>query len=228
MNQDIIKVLQGMKPMSIFVYGSQSNDSQNSKSDFEIGMIFADDQYVSRAEIRKQVPDKNYNVFPFRLSEIQNYTLDTPFQKNIYIASLISGNSKTIYGSKIIENLKVPKITKQDLLMDTSFNLGYALSAVRVMKEGLMDLANEMFYKSMFFATRNLIFATTQNLISGYKSIYQKSEVLEIPLEYRQLLEKGNKLRNEELTEIDSSLFYKNISYINKFVLPLIEKAEIE
>ena len=114
MNQDIIKILQDMKPISIFVYGSQSNNSQNSKSDFEIGMIFADEQYVSRAEIRKKVPDKNYNIFPFRLSEIQNHTLDTPFQKSIYISSLLSGNSKTIYGENILENIKQPVITKQD------------------------------------------------------------------------------------------------------------------
>ena len=67
------------------------------------------------------------------------------------MASLICGNAKTIYGKKIIENLKPPKISKQDLLMDTSFVLGYALSAVRLMKENVKDLANEFFYKSMFF-----------------------------------------------------------------------------
>jgi len=179
---------------------------------------------VSRKEIKKQITNSNYNVFPFKLSEIQTYTLDTPFQKNIYIASLICGNAKTIFGENIIENLEMPQISKQDLLMDTSFNLGYALSAVRLMKENVKDLANEMFYKSMFYATRNLFYAKNKILLSGYNTIFEESKKLNMPEEYKELLTFGNKLRNENLINIEPSLYFKNISYINKFVIPQIEE----
>jgi len=224
MDKNIIKILKMLNPVSIFLYGSQANKSQNSKSDYEIGIIFNDDKYVSRKEIKKQITNSNYNVFPFKLSEIQTYTLDTPFQKNIYIASLICGNAKTIFGENIIENLEMPQISKQDLLMDTSFNLGYALSAVRLMKENVKDLANEMFYKSMFYATRNLFYAKNKILLSGYNTIFEESKKLNMPEEYKELLTFGNKLRNENLINIEPSLYFKNISYINKFVIPQIEE----
>jgi hypothetical protein len=227
MNKEVIEILKSFNPISIFVYGSQANGSQNSKSDYEIGIIFNEDCYISRQEIKTKILNSNYNVFPFKLSEIQNHTIDTPFQKNIYIASLIYGNAKTIYGQKIIENLELPKISKQDLLMDTSFNLGYALSAVRLMKENMKDLANELLYKSMFYATRNLFYAKYKILLIGYTNIFEQSKKLDIPVEYMDLLNVGNKLRAEESIQVDSSLYFKNISYINKFIIPSIENFEI-
>lgn len=227
MNKEIIEILKALNPVSIFLYGSQATKTQNRKSDYEIGIIFCDDFYIHRNEIKKKICDNNYNVFPFKLSEIQNYTIDTPFQKNIYIASLINGNAKTIYGKKIIENLTIPKISKQDLLMDTSFNLGYALSAVRLMKENQTALANEFLYKSMFYATRNLIYCKHKTLLSGYSNIFEAAKTLDLPEDYKKLLEECYKLRNEELTQVDTSLFFKNISYINKLVIPTITNSEL-
>lgn len=227
MDKNIVKILKSFKPVSIFVYGSQSNHSQNSKSDYEIGIIFNDNCYISRQEIKSKILNSNYNIFPFKLSEIKNHTIDTPFQKNIYIASLIKGNAKTIFGKKIIESLESPEISKQDLLMDTSFNLGYALSAVRLMKANIFDLANEFLYKSMFYATRNLFYCKHKILLSGYNTIFEKTKQLNLPKEYQELLNVGYKLRNEQIKELDSSLYFKNISYINKFIIPLIENSEV-
>ena len=226
MDNKILETIKEFKPISIFVYGSQASQSTNGKSDYEIGIIFDEKNYVNRKEIQRHIQDKNYNVFPFKLNEVQNGTIDTPFQKNIYLASMISGNAKTIYGEEIIEQLPMPKISKQDLLMDTSFNLGYALSAVRLMKENLLELAEEFFYKSMFYATRNLYFVKFKKVLSGYNNIFAHSKKLDMPQEYRELLEIGNKLRNEQSVEFDKSLYYKNISYINKFVISEIEKIE--
>jgi hypothetical protein len=221
----VIGLLKTFGPISIFIYGSQANKTINSKSDYEIGIIFNDDKYTTRQEIKTKIPDSNYNIFPFKLSDIKTRTLDTPFQKDIFIASLICGNAKTVLGKKIIENLDMPKISKHDLLMDTSFNLGYALSAVRLMKENVKDLAKELFYKSMFFATRNLYYSKNNILLSGYINIFEASKQLDIPEEYKYLLDIGNKIRTEQLDEIDISLFFKNISYINKFVIPTIENS---
>lgn len=224
MDKGIIEILKQFKPLSIFVYGSQASQTQNSKSDYEIGIIFDDEAYVSRKEIKNKIENSNYNVFPFKLSEIKNGTLDTPFQKNIFLASLKNGNAETVFGEKIIENIQMPEITLQDMLMDTSFNLGYALSAVRLVKEGVKDLANEFLYKSMFYATRNLYYAKYKILLSGYVNIFEQSKKIDLPNEYRELLEIGNELRSENITEAANMFYYKNISYINRFVIPEIQK----
>lgn len=221
----VIEILKTFKPLSIFLYGSQANNSTNKKSDYEIGVIFNEEDYVSRSTIKKEVPWKKFSIFPFNKAELLNYSIDTPFQKKIYIASLICGNAYTLYGDKIIENLEVPEITIHDLLMDTSFNLGYALSSVRLMKSGHINLANEFLYKSMFYATRNLIYLKNGKLISGYNNIYLESKYLNLPNEYNDLLEIGFKLRNGNLKKINISLYFKNISYINRFIIPTLEES---
>jgi hypothetical protein len=77
----------------------------------------------------------------------------------------------------------------------------------------------------MFFATRNLYYSKNNILLSGYINIFEASKQLDIPEEYKYLLDIGNKIRTEQLDEIDISLFFKNISYINKFVIPTIENS---
>lgn len=221
----VISKLEKFKPVSIFLYGSQATNSQNSQSDYEIGVIFEDESYVNRTTLRKDIPDSKFAIFPFKESEIKNCSIDTPFQKNIYIASLVQGNGKTIYGEEIVENIAMPQISTQDLLMDTSFNLGYALSAVRVMKIGQIQLANEFFYKSLFYSTRNLLFFRSGKLISGYNNIYNQAKTLDLPDQYQALLDAAFNLRNGIISEIDSSLYFKNISYINQFVIPSIQKS---
>ncbi len=228
MNKKILETLKSFKPLSVFLYGSQAHKNRNSKSDYEMGVIFEDKNYVSRQEIQKSISNNNYNVFPFKLSEIKNCSFDTPFQKKIYLYSLITGNAKTIFGDKLIESLKLPKITKYDLLMDTSFNLGYAVSAIRLMKENITILSQELLYKSMFYATRNLYYTKFGILLNGYTNIFNESHKLKLPIEYQELLNISNKLRNELVNEVDKSYFFKNISYINKYIIPIIENSNIE
>ena len=108
--------------------------------------------------------------------------------------------------------------------MDCSFNLGYATSAIRANKSGNINLANDLFYKSLFYATRNLIYLKTKKLISGYNNIYNYSKTLELPNKYLELLKLAYKLRNEEITEINSAFYFRNVSFINQFVIPSIEK----
>ena len=136
--------------------------------------------------------------------------------------SLITGNAKTIYGKNIIESLPKPTITTNDLLMDTSFNLGIALSAVKVLKSGNIELANELMYKSMLYTTRNLIYFTTKKLIVGYNNIYNESKKFNCLNDYVELLETAIQLRNQTLKDIDHSVYYKNISFINKFAIPFL------
>lgn len=220
--ENVIELLKSLDPVSVFVYGSKAINDDNLSSDYEMGVVFKDDKYVKRATIKQLINDNEYSIFPFKESELMSGEIDTPFQKNIFLNCLANGGAKTIYGLELVENLKVNNITTDDLLMDTSFNLGYALSSVRVMKENNLDLAREMLYKSMMYATRNLIFCKKKKLVIGYKNIYQEAKKIDLPEEYMKMLDIGIAIRCNNLEEIDPSIYYKNISYINKYVIPSI------
>ena len=220
--EEAVEKLAAFKPKSIFLYGSQAVGETNSSSDYEIGVVFDEENYVGRVVLRQQVPDEKFAIFPFKKEELETYNIDTPFQKNIYIAAMIMGGAKTVFGEKIVESLPVPKISTMDLLMDCSFLLGRALSAVIVAKENHLRLANEMLYKSAFFATRNLIFSKTGKLINGYNNIFDQAKLLDLPEEYKNLLQLCADLRSEKTTDVDTSWYYKNISYINKYIIPII------
>ena len=224
MPTEIIETLKSLNPISIFVYGSKAVNETNSKSDHEIGIVFNEDNYVSRSEIKDLINNSKYSIFPFRLSELKNYTIDTPFQKIIFINSLKFGNSKTIYGEQLIETLSPPPITTLDLLSDTYFNLGYALSCVRIYKCGNIDLANDMFTKSVFYSTRNYIYFKTKKLIVGYNNIYNQAKKLKLPNTYKELLENAYNIRNEKTYKSNPKLYFTNITYINKFIIPQLEE----
>lgn len=149
-------------------------------------------------------------------------------KKNIYIFNLINGGAKTIFGENIIENMVSPKINKIDLIKDTCFNLGVALSAVQVNKENNTNLAHQLMYKSFFYSLRNLLFLKTGTIINGYNNIYKAGQKLNLPEEYLILIETCHKLRNESADKINQTLFFKNISFINKYVLELIEKDRLD
>lgn len=211
------------KPISVFLYGSHATDTTNSQSDYEIGFVFKDSNYVNRCLLKDFINNKAISAFPFKHDELLTYQIDTPFEKYIYIASLISGGAKTLFGEKVIENLKSPKIEKINLVKDTCFNLGVALSAVQIFKEGNVKLANSMLYKSCFYSLRNLIIHKNKIIINGYENIYNFGKTLPLPNEYTALLDNCYRLRKEEISEIDSNFYYKNISFINRFILNELE-----
>lgn len=222
--ENVIDILvQKFNPYSIFLYGSKATNTDNINSDYEIGVIFEDNKYISRQEISNSINDKNYSIFPFRLSEVMNYDIDTPFQKNIYLNILIKGGSKTLYGIPILQKLKAPTITTKDLLADINFNLGIALSAVRVYKSGNSILANDLFYKSCLYVTRDFIYFLSKKLCLSYNEIYNTSQKIEELNEYKELLDMAHYLRNHPNGENKIQLFYKNISYINKYILKRIQ-----
>lgn len=215
----INKIEINFNPYAIFLYGSAATNTLNSKSDYEIGVIFKGDNYVSRKQIKVLIPQNNYSIFPFKFEEILTYDIDTPFQKEIYIATLINGGAKILRGKNIFEELKMPIITKDCLLEDIYFNKGLALSAIKIFKTGNVDLANEQFYKSCFYVTRDLIYFKQKYLCTTYKDIYLKSKEIDIPKEYSILLDLAYSLRIEKKLSIDSAMYFKNISFINKYII---------
>ena len=55
----VLETLKSFKPLSIFVYGSQANEDVNTKSDYEIGVIFEDKKYIPRAKIKESISDNS-------------------------------------------------------------------------------------------------------------------------------------------------------------------------
>lgn len=220
----INKIVENYKPYSIFLYWSKATHTENINSDYELWIIFEDDKYISRHTIADLINNKKYSIFPFKLNEILNYDIDTPFQKTIYMNILINWGAKTLYWEKVIENMEPRIITMNDLLADIYFHLWISLSAVRVYKSGNNTLANDMFYKSCFYATRDLIYYLDKKLCISYKEIYETSQEIEVLNSYKEILDKAYYSRNNPNEEIDPKFFYNNITYINKFILQIIKK----
>ena len=78
-------------PFSVILYGSQATGEATLNSDYEVGLIFEDDKYVSSREIRAKKEFDGVSIYPFKLSGLKDYTLDTPFPKKLFIHYLIEG-----------------------------------------------------------------------------------------------------------------------------------------
>ena len=201
------KVYEKFKPLSIFVYGSYATNSTNSKSDTEVAVIFENENYVSRAALKEFINHDKISIYPMRHQELINYQIDTPFEKKIFIYFLCNGGAVTIHGEKIIENLPKPKLTAENFINDLHFNLGIACAAFQIKRDGKSDeLANNLLYKSCFFTLRNL-----------------KWKNAKISSEYDELIKTCNDWRTEKIDQINIELFYKNISFINKYAISFFE-----
>ena len=212
-------IVEKFRPYSIFLYGSKATKSDNNWSDCEIGVIFEDGKYLSRKEIVDSINDTNYSIFPFKLSEISNHIIDTPFQKEIYLKSLIDGGAKTLYGVTVLENLEAPEVTREHLLADVNFNLGRALAALKIFKSGNYELANEFLYKSCLYATRDYIYYKRKKMYVTYEEMYSAATQLDELSDFKYLLDVSLELRHNHEMIIDEMFYYKNITYINKFIL---------
>jgi predicted nucleotidyltransferase len=120
--EQAVQTIAIFQPKSIFLYGSQARGDVTSDSDVEIGVIVDTYTSLSRQQLKEAVNDPSYSIYPFNLSELLSYSIDTPFQKHFYLYELIV-SAKTLYGEPIIERLSLPKISLLDALQDTRFNL---------------------------------------------------------------------------------------------------------
>ena len=212
MQKKIIEALEQFDPYSVFVYGSRGRGDHKPDSDYEIGVIFEDEKYVSRRVIHKVINLEKVRIYPFKLSAIKSGEIDTPFQKNIYMRELAEAG-KTISGEKIIENLESKKITTLDLIQRIRFDIGYALAAVLSDRSGDLETAHEEFSKSCLFGLNSLIILKLRKFIVGYDKIFElKNEVLDKE-EYLDVVKIAYSLRGGE-TEIPSDAIFRNISFL--------------
>lgn len=203
------------KPISVFLYGSRARDDFKIDSDYEVGVIQNKKGDISRAELKKSVANKKILIFPFVKNELENYILNTPFQKEIYMYELIKAG-KTLTGEKFIENLKPPNIETIHLIERLGFDLGQALAAVFASRQNDNVNSSMEFMKSCLFGTRVLEIFELGKFVFSFDDIYELSKSLDLD-EYRDLVDYAYQVRLKK--EIPREEFlYKNIEYLNKFI----------
>jgi hypothetical protein len=219
--KNIIESLAVYNPVSIFLYWSRARWDYIWSSDYEIGVIFNDDTYV-HSNILKQWLPKDYSVYPFKLSDIQAWTIDTPFQKSIYLND-VKISSKVLYGEDIFSSVIIPSITLIDLLQDISFQLGYGLWGLWAVREWNEDMADYLFYKSCLYATRTLILLKTWIFASRCGELHELSKTIDV-WEFREVVEYAFAMRAGTVKH-NSKFIFKNFSYLNTFIEVEIKKS---
>src|SRR3989344_3259123 len=164
------KIIKLCNPTSIFLYGSRARTDFLKRSDFEIGVLIPESRYFSRSDIKKNINIPNVSIYPFKLEDFTKSIIDTPFQKSVYLRELISAG-KTLYGKKIIEQMKPPAITIVDIMQDLRFNIGYALASIISHRNHDPKTTSLEFYKSCLFGTRSLLLLKKRKFALTYDEI---------------------------------------------------------
>lgn len=207
--------LKKIKIESAFLYGSRAREDYLKNSDYEIGVLFSEKDYLSRSKLKVIFEKyKDFNIYPFEYEKFIKGEINTPFQKNIYLKEIIE-EGKTIAGDEIIENMKSPKICVLDIIQDIRFNIGRSLDSVICEREGSNEIAVSIFSKACLFGTRDLIILKLKRFPVSYDKIYELSKELNLG-EYKKVVENAYKIRKGE--KIQKNNLFKNISYLNQFV----------
>lgn len=214
------KIYDEFNPESIFLYGSKARTDWVKNSDYEVGILYLSNNKISRSELKKTNPIKNLHLYPFNYDEFLTNDLDTPFPKVVYMWGLIT-KSKTLYGKKIVENLKLPNITLIDLLEEAVFQLSRAYSAVLSERENDLVNAQAGFSKSALYSARVLLLLENSEFPIEYDQIMKKSLKLPVEEEYKFLIKHAYDVRLG--ATLDLQMLYKNISFINKGVVKKIK-----
>jgi len=217
--QILEKILVDTKPICIFLYGSMSRDDSVSESDYEIGVIYQQNKKVSRSTLFSYHQFKNLKIYPFSLKDLQNNCLDTPFPGSFYLLQLID-NAQILFGENVFINIKRPVITSSDLIETIAFSLGRAYAAVVSSRQKDTLAVIDNFTKSFLYGLQALAFIKIGQIIYSYRKLKNSIQDLDIPSEYSPLISHVFAVRNGEILP-DSNLLFKNISFLNQFVMPL-------
>jgi hypothetical protein len=217
------KLEQDFKPVSIFIYGSHARTDARPTSDYEIGLLFPEKQYVLSATVRQAVGDKRVSPFPFKLEAFQSGNPDTPFEKRIYMRDLAL-TGRTLRGEKIVEHIRPPAIRSIDIFADAKFSLGRALASTIAHKDNASKTARELFYKSALFAARDLAILKTRTFPLTYEQMFVAAKPhVSFFEECEKVLAHAIELRTSDLA-YDPYLLYRNITFINQIVVPELQK----
>jgi hypothetical protein len=219
------KIFTDTNPICIFLYGSMSRDDQNQKSDYEIGVLYHTSSKVSRSELSKYHQYSELKLYPFTIEDLQNYNLDTPFPKNFYISTLIT-TATVLLGDNVFKTISLPQITQSDLVELVAFSLGRAYCAVVSSRQNDNIAVTDHLTKSFFYGLQALAYLTNKNIIYSYQELKKIISILNIPTEFDELINHVFNVRFNN-TIPNTNLLYKNISFLNMFVMPQVGKYKL-
>jgi predicted nucleotidyltransferase len=218
-----LRELSRFKPKSVFLYGSRGRGDFKTDSDYEIGVIFDDEEYVQRSEIHAAISDTNVKAYPFKWSELSSGTFGHVFQKSIYLREIILGG-RTIAGVNLIEHIAPVPVTTLDLIQRIRFDIGMALASLLSYRSGDMQTSMEEFSKSCLFGLRCLEILKLEEFPVGYDEIYRLSAKVVDEPKYLKVIEAAYAIRKMgDTPKID--ILYENISLLDTFIEPRIVDA---
>lgn len=227
MSNEVEKALKNIfeitKPVSIFIYGSRARTDFKTTSDYEVGAIYLRAEKPRRSEIAKLHNVDGMNIYPFTMEDIENYNLDTPFPKAIYLRELI-GSSKTVFGKEILEKMELPEIKLTDLLERIAFDIATAFAAYRSFKTN-DQITAAINFKSALFGVRVLEILELKKFPFTYDEIFELSKELNLSSEYQALIEHSYQVRQGE--KIEEKFLFTNITFLNQVISKKI-RQELE
>jgi predicted nucleotidyltransferase len=211
----LAKIFSDTSPLCIFLYGSMSRNDSVSESDYEIGVIYRKNLKTSRSILATYHQLKNLKIYPFSLEDLQNNCLDTPFPRSLYLLQLID-TAKVLFGENVFKNINKPILNSNDLVETVAFSLGRAYAAVVSSRQEDTIAVIDNLTKSFFYGLQTLIFIKTRKVIYSYRNLRD----IDLPSEYLILFHHVFAVRSREVLP-DTNLLYQNISFLNKFIMPL-------
>jgi len=154
---------------SVFLYGSRARGDNLPDSDWEVGVIFDEEKYISRRELAP-LQTEGVVIYPFRYAELASGIANVPFTRSIWLTELITV-AKTIRGQEVTRNLPPPEITAFDIIADNSFYKARSLDAMVAQRESYDSLARDLFVKSALLGARVLILAQDLQFPKSYPDI---------------------------------------------------------
>lgn len=222
---DISAVLEEVErqsqPVSIFIYGSRARLDYKEHSDYEVGVLFERDKKWGRSQLATLHSNPGLNIYPFVLEDFQQYKLDTPFPKAVYLRELMTG-AVTVRGQKIIEGMELPEVKLSDLAEVVIFQTAYALGAVLSARQKDLVTASIEFTKSALFGARALVVLGFGSFPLSYNEIYKEASKLDfLDDDAKAILCHAMEVRHGQ--PIDTTLLYKNITFLNQTIYPRIK-----
>lgn len=221
--ENIKKILKDIfdktSPVSIFLYGSRARTDFLKTSDYEIGILYKSDKKVSRSDLAMMHDIADLRIYPFDHDEFINNKIDTPFPKAVYMRGLVA-RAKTIFGEKVVENMKLPEILLLDLFEESIFQISRAYTAMLSEREGDIVSAKAGFVKSVLYGTLVLVVLKLKEFPVGYDETIKLSNKLVLNVEHTNLINHAYEVRNG--AELQVPMIYKSMSYINKEVIDVI------
>ncbi|GEM_PF-2778259 len=197
-----LRALIALKPVSIALTGSAGGGEMGKRSDVESAVIFQGRNYISRRKLKKFTTER-LKIYPFRFEEILKLKAKSPFANKFYFWWL-SHNSKTVYGERILENVKV-KLTASDLREEIDHARGVALAAMVSLRNGDKETARWGFTKSCLLATAAAVGLKRKCPASSYQEAVKMGSVV-FP-RWKRLIRKAEQMRRRGGTPSEQDIF---------------------